>query len=233
MNSVRGGILSCAIVLCGFTAAAQQTPATTAATPTPAAVSNAAATTPASAPAATGTGLDRTDPFVVVASVARPMVTKRMSLTYPPDAIAQNITGVVKLEFLVSREGKVIAVRKVSGPELLADAAAKGLVHAEYQPMTLDGKPVYMASTIRIEFTLDTTKTPPVPGARELVGPQEDAQDAAMISADRPFARHDPSVPLDEQRKAILAQVTWNVTAASLIHRVEPVYLDSLKREGV
>jgi TonB family protein len=250
MKRLSGGILVAILILGGSAAkaGAQQSP-----TPNSPAAADAeknaasaqapAATSPApgastaapgtAAPAAAGTGLNHNDPFVVVASVARQLVKKRMALSYPADAVAQGITGVVKLEFLVSRDGSVIGVRKVSGPQPLLDAAAKGMFAAQYEPMTLDGKPVYMASTIRVEFVLDKTKTPPTPGARELVGIEEDAQDAAQIKADQPFAKRDPNAAPDVEHKLPMDQVTWNVKPAKMIKHVDPDYPDVLKREGV
>jgi TonB family protein len=223
-GGLLAGILFC--VAASMAAGAQQAAPAAAPTPAPAAASSAA-------PVAAGKGLDRSDPLVVVASVARQLVKKRIALSYPAEAVSQGTAGVVKLEFLVNRDGSVIGVRKVSGPKLLLDGAAKGMLVAQYEPMTVDGKPVYMASTIRVEFILDKTKTPPTPGARELMGIDEDAQDAALITADRPFASRDPNAPLDDQRKAINEQLTWNVKPAKLIKHVDPDYPDVLKREGV
>lgn len=92
-------------------------------------------------------------PQVAEASLTR---VKGVELDYPGDALRKNIEGYVELAFVVTAEGKVTKVAVLnSSPAGMFDAAAtKALAHARYKPMLQDGKPVMVASKLRIAFRL-------------------------------------------------------------------------------
>jgi protein TonB len=60
----------------------------------------------------------------------------RVDPMYPPDAIRQHISGVVKLRLTVERDGTVGQVFLVSGPPLLVDAAINAARRWRYVPAT-------------------------------------------------------------------------------------------------
>lgn len=76
---------------------------------------------------------------------------------YPPQAVRENLTGVVELEILVGIDGKPIEVSVVrsSGHRVL-DQAARRVVLSRwtFQPATRDGQPVQARGRVPIEFKL-------------------------------------------------------------------------------
>ncbi|MGC2719280.1 MAG: energy transducer TonB [Candidatus Acidiferrales bacterium] len=210
-----------AILLClGATASAQSAaPANSASEPFAATASDAAAD--AAEP----------KPMVVIESVANDQVKKRMAIAYPPDAISAKVSGAVKLQILVGLNGRVVAARAVSGPDELLTAARNAAASAEYTPMTLDGKPFYMATTIRLAFDLDTSTDPPKANVRELVASEGQPEDAAALTADEPFAGA-PGMGWSSAKPKVKG-VTYFVTKARLIHKVEPDYPRTLKQEHI
>jgi len=73
---------------------------------------------------------------------------------YPALAKTQHIAGDVRVDALVDATGRVTAMKVVSGPSLLHQAAMDSLRQWKYQAATLDGKPVPMHLTVTIQFRL-------------------------------------------------------------------------------
>lgn len=77
---------------------------------------------------------------------------------YPPEAVRNNLTGVVELEILVGIDGKPIDVSIVrsSGHRVL-DQAAVRVVKSRwtFQPAMSNGQPVQARGRVPIEFKLD------------------------------------------------------------------------------
>jgi TonB family protein len=83
-----------------------------------------------------------------------PKKTKAVKPTYPPEALAQGLRGIVILDLLIDAQGKVAStsvVRSVPGLDEAAIAAAR---QWEYEPTKVDGKPVSVRLTVPITFTL-------------------------------------------------------------------------------
>jgi protein TonB len=74
--------------------------------------------------------------------------------TYPTLAKTQRIQGAVLVDALVDASGRVSAMKVVSGPVLLHQAAMDALRQWKYEPATLDGKPVPMHLTVTVQFRL-------------------------------------------------------------------------------
>jgi TonB family protein len=74
--------------------------------------------------------------------------------TYPMLAKSQRIQGAVLVDALVDTNGRISAMKVVSGPTLLHQAAMDALRQWKYQPATLDGKPVAMHLTVTVQFRL-------------------------------------------------------------------------------
>ncbi len=73
---------------------------------------------------------------------------------YPADARNQRIEGSVELLARVGRTGQIIGVTPVSGPALLASAAAAAVREWRYEPTFVDGDPVETLADITIVFRL-------------------------------------------------------------------------------
>jgi len=73
---------------------------------------------------------------------------------YPPLAKSQHVSGDVRVDALIDANGRVTAMKVVSGPTLLHQSAMDALRQWKYQPATLDGKSVPMHLTVTLQFRL-------------------------------------------------------------------------------
>jgi protein TonB len=58
----------------------------------------------------------------------------------------------VVIDALIDVNGRVGAMKVISGPALLHQSATEALRQWKYQPATLDGKPVPMHLTVTLQF---------------------------------------------------------------------------------
>jgi periplasmic protein TonB len=73
---------------------------------------------------------------------------------YPSLARSQRIFGDVRVDALIDASGRVSAMKVVSGPTLLQQAAMDSLRQWKYQPATLNGTAVPMHLTVTVQFHL-------------------------------------------------------------------------------
>jgi TonB family protein len=73
---------------------------------------------------------------------------------YPSLAKSQHVSGNVTIDALIDATGRVTAMKVVSGPTLLQEAAKDALRQWRYQPAMLDGKAVPMHLTVTVQFRL-------------------------------------------------------------------------------
>ncbi|HET9363700.1 MAG TPA: TonB family protein [Candidatus Angelobacter sp.] len=71
---------------------------------------------------------------------------------YPEAARKNNISGDVLLKVLIGQEGRIAELTLVSGDPLLAESAIKAVKQWEYRPYILNGKPVEVETTIKVQF---------------------------------------------------------------------------------
>jgi TonB family protein len=86
--------------------------------------------------------------------VPAPKRTKHVQPVYPQEALAQGIRGIVILEIVLDKQGKVEStsvVRSVPGLDEAAVAAAR---QWEYTPTKVEGKPVRVRITVPVVFSL-------------------------------------------------------------------------------
>jgi len=74
--------------------------------------------------------------------------------TYPPQAIEQQIEGTVELRATIGKQGNVVDVQPLSGPEALVPASIAAVRIWQYKPTYLNGHPVETIDTLRITFRL-------------------------------------------------------------------------------
>jgi TonB family protein len=79
---------------------------------------------------------------------------RKVDPIYPANAMQQKITGAVTLDATIAENGSVRAVTLLSGPPLLADAAATAVRQWRYHPASLNGKPVQVQKQITVVFKL-------------------------------------------------------------------------------
>ena len=83
------------------------------------------------------------------------------TVIYPAGAKAQRIQGTVELEVRVSETGQVAAVRALSGPDELRQAAIDAYKLASYRPLLRAGKPIPAVIHTKVDFSLH--EAPPTP----------------------------------------------------------------------
>jgi len=79
---------------------------------------------------------------------------KKTAPIYPPSARESGIEGTVVLQGVISKEGRIIKLQVVSGPQMLQQAAIDAVEQWEYQPWMLNGAPIEVETTLRIPFSL-------------------------------------------------------------------------------
>lgn len=80
--------------------------------------------------------------------------TQRVSPNYPPAARSLRVTGVVTVYVVVNEQGVVENVQRLSGPNLLQQAAADAARRWRFKPTVIDGQPVRVSGYISFSFTL-------------------------------------------------------------------------------
>jgi protein TonB len=74
---------------------------------------------------------------------------------YPPLARAARIQGVVKLNVVIGRDGKVLDAQPVSGQPMLIEWAIDAVKQWEYRPTLLNGQPIEVLSQVEVNFQLN------------------------------------------------------------------------------
>src|SRR6266849_5711601 len=86
--------------------------------------------------------------------VAVPKRTKTVPPEYPPVAQAQGIRGIVILELVIDKEGKVAEARVVRSVPGLDEAALTAARQWAYEVTKVNGKPVSVRLTVPITFAM-------------------------------------------------------------------------------
>ena len=97
-----------------------------------------------------------------------PKKTKHVQPTYPQEALAQGVRGIVILDLVLDAQGKVEAttvIRSVPGLDEAAIAAAR---QWEYEPTKVGGKPARVRLTVPITFALALPRLERQPGVPDL-----------------------------------------------------------------
>jgi TonB family protein len=74
---------------------------------------------------------------------------------YPPDAMRNYITGDVRIEAEVDKQGQIGSMKILLGPKQFRQVAMDALKQYEYAPATQGGKPVASKVTVTIKFWFD------------------------------------------------------------------------------
>jgi TonB family protein len=88
----------------------------------------------------------------VPAEVMQKLVTHRVDPEYPPAARPAKLQGVIVLDVVVGRDGSVMDVRALNGPEVLAQAAMEALRWWRFEPYKVDGKAIVVETKLAMEF---------------------------------------------------------------------------------
>jgi TonB family protein len=121
-------------------------------TPPPAAP---AAATPRPAPAAPVVAQQQPTPAPVRQSTVVPArVIRRVAPSYPAIAVQGRIEGVVRVQVIIGKDGKVKKASALSGPQLLRRAAVDAVSRWVYSPAIVNGEPAESEQPIDVNFKL-------------------------------------------------------------------------------
>jgi protein TonB len=95
-------------------------------------------------------------PVRVGGAVKAPALVGRVEPDYPRLAARARVQGVVILEAVVDREGRVEDVRVLRSIPLLDRAAIDAVRQWRYSPLLLNGKPEEFVVTVTVSFSLST-----------------------------------------------------------------------------
>jgi TonB family protein len=106
--------------------------------------------------------------------VGVPKRAKTVQPVYPPEAQAQGIRGIVILELVIDKEGKVGDARVVRSVPGLDEAALAAVRLWAYEPTKVDGNPVSVRLTVPITFAMklpEMTRQEGIPELRQGIVP--------------------------------------------------------------
>ena len=95
------------------------------------------------------------EPVRVGGAITTPTLLSRVAPVYPPIAVNAKVAGVVILEAIVDREGRVEKVKVLRSIALLDEAAKAAVRQWRYSPLLLNGKPERFVVTVTVSFSLN------------------------------------------------------------------------------
>jgi len=94
------------------------------------------------------------DPIRVGGKVLPPRKIRNQTPVYPPLALAAHVEGTVVIDAIISTTGAVQEARVVTSVPLLDEAALTAVRQWVFTPTLLNGVPVPVIMTVRVEFKL-------------------------------------------------------------------------------
>jgi TonB family protein len=91
-------------------------------------------------------------PTQISTEVMEKLLIHRVEPTYPAEARKENLEGIVALDVIVGRDGSVLKVRALNGPQVLAAAAIDALRWWKFEPYRVNGEPAVVETTMAVEF---------------------------------------------------------------------------------
>ena len=88
----------------------------------------------------------------VPAEVMQKLVVHKVEPTYPAEARKENLQGIIALDIVVGRDGSVVSMRPLNGPEVLGRAAMDALRWWKFEPYRVNGEPAVVETTVAVEF---------------------------------------------------------------------------------
>jgi TonB family protein len=88
----------------------------------------------------------------VPAEVMEKLLVHKVEPTYPAEARKENLQGIIALDIVVGRDGSVMSMHPLNGPEVLARAAMDALRWWKFEPYRVNGEPAIVKTTVAVEF---------------------------------------------------------------------------------
>ena len=80
---------------------------------------------------------------------------------YPEEAISQGLEGTVSILILVGEDGNVKEVGTFTGDEIFHDSVKAAVLRMTFAPAIMDGAPVKFWVSVKFQFTIPESPTPP------------------------------------------------------------------------
>jgi len=87
-------------------------------------------------------------------NVQEARVLSKVQPAYPPLARQARVSGTVRVEATIGKDGRVKRAVAISGPPLLRQAAAEAVQRWKYSPGTLNGEPQEVTTQVDVAFAL-------------------------------------------------------------------------------
>jgi periplasmic protein TonB len=94
-------------------------------------------------------------PIKVSESVVEAKLISRVEPHYPALALQTRLQGTVRLQAIISRDGRITALEVLSGHPLLVQAALDAVRQWRYRPTLLNGEPVEVETSITVHFRME------------------------------------------------------------------------------
>jgi len=88
----------------------------------------------------------------VPAEVMEKLLIHRVDPTYPAEARRSNLQGIIALDIVVGRDGSVVSMHALNGPDVLAQAAMDALRWWKFEPYRVNGEPAAVQTRVAVEF---------------------------------------------------------------------------------
>jgi len=88
----------------------------------------------------------------VPTEVMEKLLVHRVDPDYPETARSAKLHGVIVLDIVVGRDGSVVEMRPLSGPDVLARAAMETVRWWRFEPYRVNGEPGMVETTVAVEF---------------------------------------------------------------------------------
>lgn len=88
----------------------------------------------------------------VAPEVMQKLLVHRVEPVYPVEARNQRLQGVIAVKVIVGRDGSVVNMQALNGPEILAQAAMDALRWWKFEPYRVNGEPAAVETTLAVEF---------------------------------------------------------------------------------
>ena len=88
----------------------------------------------------------------VPTEVMEKLLVHRVDPDYPEAARSAKLHGVIVLDIIVGRDGSVVEMRPLSGPDVLARAAMETVRWWRFEPYRVNGEPGVVETTVAVEF---------------------------------------------------------------------------------
>ena len=88
----------------------------------------------------------------VAAEVMQKLLIHKVEPAYPAEARQANLQGIIALDIVVGRDGSVVSMHPLNGPDVLARAATDALRWWKFEPYRVNGEPAAVETTVAVEF---------------------------------------------------------------------------------